>query len=373
MKILVQIVRMLMGALFIFSGLVKLNDPMGFGFKLEEYCMVFGTEFMMPLALSLAVFICIFEIVVGLALLLGIYKKWALWGLLAMMIFFTFLTFYSAYFNKVTDCGCFGDAIPLTPWESFTKDVILSIAAIFLFIGQKHIQPIIAVPTARIILTVSIALQAFMAYWVLNHLPLIDFRAYKVGTDIVEDMSTPEGAPVDEFEITWTYKVDGFEKEFSTEEEPWNIEGAEYVSRDQKLVKEGYHPPIHDFTMTIDDVDYTETLMQEDELFLLVMYRINETPVSPKLHKKVNDLVRSCDNAGVIFLGMSSSGYTQIEEFRHKVQAQYQVAFCDETTLKTIVRSNPGLVYIKNGLIAGKWHYNDLPKDLEAARKAVEN
>ena len=373
MNFIVQLVRALTGALFIFSGFIKLNDPLGFSFKLEEYFTVFGTEFMVPLAMALAVIVCIFEIVVGLALLMGIYTKWTLWGLLLMMIFFTFLTFYSAYFNKVTDCGCFGDAIPLTPWESFTKDVILSAAAIFLFVQAKRIQPLLAVPTARIILTVSIVLQAFMAYYVLNHLPLIDFRAYKVGTDIVEDMTIPEGAPVDEFEITWTYKVDGVDQEFSTEDEPWNIEGAEYVARDQKLVKEGYHAPIHDFTMTIDDVDYTESLMQEAELFLLVMYRINEAPVSPKLHKRLNDLVRSCDEAGVIFLGMSSSGYDQVEEYRHQVQAAYQVAFCDETTLKTIVRSNPGLVYIKNGVIAAKWHYNDLPADLEAARKAVEN
>lgn len=373
MNALTQLARYLVGGLFIFSGVIKLNDPLGFSFKLEEYFTVFGTEFMVPTALFLAIFLCIFEIVVGITLILGIYRKWTLWGLLLMIVFFTFLTFYSAYFDKVTDCGCFGDAIPLTPWESFTKDVILSVLIIFLFIRQNTIEPIIDLKTGRVALTISIVLQLFMAYWVLNHLPLIDFRAYKVGTDIVADMSHPDDAPVDEFEITWVYKVDGVDKEFSTEEEPWNIEGAEYVSRDQKLIKKGYEAPIHDFTIELNDQDFAESLMQEDELFLMVMYRINEAPINPSLHKKVNDFVKSCDENGVIFLGMSSSGYDQIEEYRHEVQAEYQVAFCDETTLKTIVRSNPGLVYIRKGIIEAKWHYNDLPKDLDAVRKAVQN
>ena len=149
MNIVVQITRILTGVLFIFSGLIKLNDPVGFSFKLEEYFVVFGTEFMVPLALTLAVFLCVFEVVTGLALILGVYRRWTMWGLLLMIIFFTFLTFYSAYFNKVTDCGCFGDAIPLTPWQSFTKDVILSVAILFLFIRQKAIKPALSLATAR--------------------------------------------------------------------------------------------------------------------------------------------------------------------------------------------------------------------------------
>src|SRR5690554_4192539 len=144
MKLLVGFSRIIVGVLFIISGLIKLNDPVGFSFKLKDYFApeVLDLGFLVPYALLLAIILVIFEVLLGLALLLGHYKKITLWALLLMIVFFTFLTFYSAYFNKVTDCGCFGDAIKLTPWESFTKDVILLVLILILFAGRKHIKPI---------------------------------------------------------------------------------------------------------------------------------------------------------------------------------------------------------------------------------------
>ena len=144
MKILYQIARLSVGVLFIFSGYVKLVDPIGFSYKLEEYFGpdVLGLEFLVPLALTLSVCIVIFELLLGVMLLLGVAKKFTLWSLLLMIVFFTFLTFYSAYFNKVTDCGCFGDAIPLDPWQSFYKDVILSVLILFLFFKSKYLHPL---------------------------------------------------------------------------------------------------------------------------------------------------------------------------------------------------------------------------------------
>ena len=145
MKYLIHISRIFVGGLFIFSGLIKLNDPIGFSFKLEEYfgATVLDLPFFIPYALIIAVFVVVFEVLLGVFLLIGYKPKFTVWSLLGMIIFFTFLTFYSAYYNKVTDCGCFGDAIKLTPWESFTKDIILLVFIIVLFLGVKHIKPLL--------------------------------------------------------------------------------------------------------------------------------------------------------------------------------------------------------------------------------------
>ena len=143
MKYIVGFARIIVGLLFIISGLIKLNDPVGFSFKLKDYFApeVLNLEFLVPFALLIAIILVIFEVLLGVALLLGHFKKWTLWALLLMIVFFTFLTFYSAYFNKVTDCGCFGDALPLTPWESFSKDIVLLFLVLILFFGSKSSLP----------------------------------------------------------------------------------------------------------------------------------------------------------------------------------------------------------------------------------------
>jgi len=195
MKYLVGISRIIVGILFIISGLIKLNDPMGFSFKLEEYFSagVLDLPFFEPYALAISIIVVIFEVLLGVMLLVGFKPKSTVWSLLLMIVFFTFLTFYSAYFNKVTDCGCFGDAIKLTPWESFTKDVILLVLIIILFIGRKHITSILGPSIKRILVAVALLLSAWYAYHVLNHLPVIDFRPYKIGANIEEGRAFPMG------------------------------------------------------------------------------------------------------------------------------------------------------------------------------------
>src|SRR5690606_23399869 len=196
MKILVALARIIVGVLFIFSGFIKLNDPIGFAFKLEEYFSpsVLNLEFLAPFALVLAVALVIIELVLGVMLLIGYLPKFTTWALLLMIIFFTFLTFYSAYFNMLTDCGCFGDAIPLTPWQSFYKDVILFILILLLFFKREYITPLFARASHKWIVFVSFILCLGFGYHVLMHLPMMDFRAYKVGNNIEEKMSVPAGA-----------------------------------------------------------------------------------------------------------------------------------------------------------------------------------
>lgn len=190
MKALVVFCRWFVGILFIFSGLIKLNDPLGFSYKLDEYfsAAVLGLEFLQPLALPMAIFLVIFEVILGIMLLIGFQKKFTIWSLLLMIGFFTFLTFYSAYFDKVTDCGCFGDAIPLVPWESFIKDVILLVMILILFFNMDKWNSAFAKAKSSIIILVTTIICFIIAYYVLMHLPIIDFRAYKIGTDIEEAM-----------------------------------------------------------------------------------------------------------------------------------------------------------------------------------------
>ena len=256
MKLLTHIARFIVGALFIFSGFIKLNDPLGFSYKLQEYfsAEVLGLEFLSPYALLIAIVLVIVEILLGIALLIGHRKKITLWLLLLMIAFFTFLTFYSAYFNKVTDCGCFGDAIPLVPWESFIKDVILLVLILFLMFTQKHIKPLFAKLTNTILIFISfIACMAF-GYYVLMHLPWLDFRAYKEGSNIAEGMTVPEGAPEATFEYQWKFNVNGEEKIITTDGGYPEVKG-DFVSYEVVQTSEGYEPPVHDFTIERDGKD----------------------------------------------------------------------------------------------------------------------
>ena len=203
MKYIVQISRIFTGVLFIISGLIKLDDPLGFSYKLDEYfgADVLNLEFLIPYALGISVIVVVFEVILGVFLLIGYKPKFTVWSLLLMILFFTFLTFYSAYFDKVKDCGCFGDAIKLTPWDTFTKDLVLLALVLILFTGIKHIKPIFSKLPNTIIALLSFILSLWFGYHVLMHLPTIDFRAYKIGNNIQEQMAIPDDAAKTNFRI----------------------------------------------------------------------------------------------------------------------------------------------------------------------------
>ena len=359
-NIITQFSRLFVGVLFIISGLIKLNDPVGFSYKLAEYFSepVFNMPFLEPLALGLAIFLVILEVVLGVMLLVGYKAKATIWCLLLLIIFFTFLTFYSAYFDVVKDCGCFGDALHLTPWESFTKDVVLLFFILILFINKKLVKPLFSLPITNIITFASIVLCAFMAVWVLNHNPIKDFRPYKVGTNIEKAMEIPEGAPKSVVEMIFIYKVNGVNKEF-TEKDLMNIpEGATFVDRKDKIITEGYVPPIHDFTMTKDDSDYKEELLKEPKLLVFVTYDL--TLSNPDGMKKLEKLTQEAKAKGYKVIGMTASGTEIIENAKKRYGLNIDFYFCDATALKTIERANPSIVVIQNGTIIQKVHYNDI-------------
>jgi len=355
MKILASISRVFVGALFIFSGFIKANDPLGFGYKLQEYFEVFNMHWMVPLALFLAIFICIFEVAVGFALLIGARLKLVLWLLSLMMVFFTFLTFYSAYYNKVTSCGCFGDAIPLTPWQSFYKDIVLSVLTLILIIGRSYINPLFGPRFENIVVgTFTLAATAFPLY-TSTHLPIIDFRPYKIGTNLYKALH-----PKEKFFYMLKNKKTGEQKEFESWPPDWDKE-YDYVSnRTEPLDKT--IKPITGFSIQNEagEEHADEFLTLQGCSFILVEYDLDRSDRS--IQGAINDFSELCKKDSVSFIALTASAPEKIATFKKEVNAGYEFyRNPDEVPLKTMVRSNPGLVMIKDSVVTAMWPHSAFP------------
>ncbi len=361
MKYLVGFSRIFVGVLFIISGLIKLNDPVGFSFKLEEYFSqgVLNLPFFEPYALLIAIVVVIIEVLLGVALLIGYKPKFTVWSLLVMIVFFTFLTFYSAYFNKVTDCGCFGDAVKLTPWESFTKDIILLVLILVLVPGVKFIKSIFRNATGAVVMIFSLLGCIIFCYHVLNHLPVKDFRPYKIEANIKEGMSVPDDAPKALYEYAWKFNVGGKEKLIVTNGDYPSVEG-EFIGVETTEIQKGYEPPIHDFTIEKDGEDFTNSLVEEDKLVMVIAYDLDKS--NKEVFKEVKKATDEAVSKGYKIVGMSASSLEKASTLIEENKLNFEFYFTDETTLKTIVRSNPAILVLEKGTILQKVHYNDLDK-----------
>ncbi|MFD2726679.1 BT_3928 family protein [Hyunsoonleella rubra] len=359
MKIVVNISRILVGVLFIFSGFIKLNDPLGFSYKLQEYFSpdVLNIPFLEPYALLISVFVVVFEVVLGVFLLIGYKPKFTVWSLLLMIVFFTFLTFYAAYFDKVKDCGCFGDFLKLKPWESFGKDVVLLIFILILFFGVQHIKPIFGKLPTTVLALLGFILSLWFGYHVLMHLPTIDFRAYAIGKNIKEGMTIPEDAPKTEQEYSWKFNVNGEEKVIVTNGSYPSIEG-EFVGVETKVIQEGYTPPVVDFSIESADEDLTEYFLEQENLIVVVSYSLEKIEQEGAL--KLKALQKRARKNNYQIIGLTASG----EEAKQRINEAYEIDFdwylCDEKALKTVVRSNPGILELDGGTVMQKVHWNDL-------------
>lgn len=359
-NIISQFSRLFVGILFIISGLIKLNDPLGFSYKLDEYFSepVFNMPFFVPYTLALALFLVILEVVLGVMLLIGYKSKLTIWSLLLLVVLFTFLTFYSAYFDVVKDCGCFGDALHLTPWQSFSKDLILLFFILILFYNQKYIKPLFSNKIQNILVLASIVLSSFMGYWVLNHLPLKDFRPYKVGTNIKTSMEIPDDAPKSVVEMVFIYKVNGIDKEF-TEKDLMSIpEGATFVDRKDKIIVQGYQPPIHDFKLDLGGNDQTQLILSKEKSLLIVAYDLEKANVDAL--QNLNKLYSDASAKGYYVAVLTGSSSDIIEVTKKKYGFAFDFLFCDATALKTIERANPSFVVLHYGTVKQKVHYNDV-------------
>ena len=362
MKLLTQISRILVGVLFIISGLIKANDTIGFSYKLVEYFEIFNMHFFVDYAVSMAMFICIFEIMVGIALLIGAYTRLNMWLLLLMIVYFTLLTGYSAITNKVTDCGCFGDAIKLKPVESFLKDVLLLVFILIMFIGQKHIKPIVSNKTiVSIALGVSLLVITFFTFNTYMFLPKIDFLPYKVGNDIGQLMTLPPDAKRDSVVMVFIYEKDGKQFEFGVNEVGNVDDTYKFVDRIDKVIVEGDKAPIHDFKLfDVSGQDYTDTLLlQKGFKMILVQTNIlkSRTGIEPQIAQLAND----CALAGIPFWALTNTTLTDVEPYRHEHQFAFNFYNMDVTPLKSMVRSNPGLLLMKDNVVVKKWSAYGIP------------
>ena len=314
LKLVTQISRVLVGILFIYSGFVKLVDPIGSQFKFEEYFSesVLNLEFLLPFALPFSILLIVAELILGIMLLVGYQPKFTVWSLFTLNVLFLFLTWYSYTYNKVTDCGCFGDAIKLTPKETFYKNIIFMVFIVVLIIGLKYIQPILSSKFAALTSLVFIVISLCIVNHVLSHLPIIDFRAYAVGTDIAGSMA---------------YKNDG------------------------------ETPPIHDFMIETDEGDQLEAMLAKDKVMLVLMYnfdKIEKEGIIP-----VAQVAKTAKDKGYDIYILTASYVEDVEATQREFNLPYPFGFCDETALKTAIRANPGIITVEKGIITGKWSWTD--------------
>ena len=359
MKLIRIASRLIVGSVFVFSGFVKAVDPLGTAYKFRDYFEAFHIDFLNFLSLVLAILLCVTELVIGFNLLLGIRIKITSWVLLIFMSGFTAITLKLAISNPVTDCGCFGDAIILTNWETFWKNIILFVPAMFIFYHRSNYTQQYHLYTEWL-LTVAFFLFGFiLASYSFFHLPVLDFRPYKTGTNIQEKMTIPEGSPVEEYQFSFIYQKDGRQKEFTLENIPDST--WQWVETRQKLIRKGYVPKIHDFSITTLDGDEItqEVLSDKGYSFLIIAWDLEKT--NEKAFKKLNQLSVEIDSATCRFYCLTSSTYDVIDDFISRNKPNFRLYTADNITLKTIIRSNPGLLLIKEGTILGKWHSGNIP------------
>jgi uncharacterized membrane protein YphA (DoxX/SURF4 family) len=353
MKISDNVIRIFTGLFFIFSGLLKINDPVGTSLKLKEYFEVFSADFsvifqaFVPVALELAVLVIVLEVVLGVALLVSYRMKTTVWVLMGLVVFFTFLTFYSAYFEKVTDCGCFGEVIPLTPWQSFYKDIFLLILIGYLFFRRNRIQPLVRPRTGDAIIAFSFALNIGIAVYAIRHLPYIDFLPYHVGADIQQYMK-----PSEPFRYKFIMEREG--KRYDFDLFPAD---TTYQFREMVLLNPNAAPRITDYNVWNEEGDYTlETFIGSKVLVIIENVRKSNKKGIQKVKALADDL-----SSDVEILILTATDEQTFELYRHEFQLAIPYYYADATVLETMIRSNPGIMVLHDGVVMGKWHHNKMP------------
>ncbi len=315
MKIFVFIARVFVAATFLFSGFVKLVDPLGSAYKFQEYfgADVLNLEFLIPYALPFSILLILLECILGVAILIGYKPKITVSALFGITLLFLFLTWYSAFFDKVTDCGCFGDALKLSSWETFYKNVVLIAVIVFLMFQQKKIVSPLPETVLKWSTFISFTFFLYITYHVLVHLPLIDFRPYAIGKNIPEGMEFPEDS--DEL------------------------------------------PPVHDFFLESETDDFTEVILTAEKSMLVIAYNLDKSDIAG--FRAIKDVAQKAKEKGYLVYGVSASATADLKKIEQDLGLPFEFLFCDETTLKTIIRANPGIVTLEKGTVVGKWNWSD--------------
>jgi uncharacterized membrane protein YphA (DoxX/SURF4 family) len=359
MKTVKLISRIIVGLVFIFSGFVKGIDPLGSTYKFNDYFQAFHLGFLKDFSLPLALILCAAEFIVGFSLVTGYKLKFGIRGAVFFMLIFTPLTFVLALSNPVSDCGCFGDAVQLSNWQTFYKNLIISIFAIILYSDiKKEPEPINPKSGWYVLAITCIAFLLFSCYNY-KHLPIIDFLPYRIGTSISEKMTIPEGALPTEYSTTFFYEKNGTQKEFTLANYPVNDTTWKFVSQKTKIIKKGYEPPIHDFNIVSSEGNEITDIILNDPGYSVFMVTKKLSEASEVDLQKGFGLGSYCTANNIKFYVLTASTHDEASGFDNGSQ----FCFGDETTLKTMVRANPGFILLKNGTITGKWAAADLPEN----------
>lgn len=363
-KVWVNACRFLLGGVFIFSGFVKAVDPLGSFYKIQDYLTAFGMASWFPsyLPLFFGIVLSAVEFSAGIFLFLGIRKSLASTLALLLMGVMTPLTLYLALADPVSDCGCFGDAWVLTNWQTFGKNIVLLVAAISVFKWKDRIIRFITAKMEWMVSMYTLLFVFALSFYCLGKLPILDFRPYRIGTDIKAGMEIPEGANPSVFESRFVLEKEGERREFTLENYPDST--WKFIETRTVLKEKGYEPPIHDFSMMNLETgeDITDSVLSDKGYtFLLIAHRIENADDSNI--DLINEIYDYSVEHGYAFYAMTSSPEDEIELWRDKTGAEYPFCQMDDITLKTIIRSNPGLLLIKGGTILNKWSDGDLPDE----------
>lgn len=359
-RFLLQFLPFMVGALFVFSGFVKAIDPYGFTYKIEDYLRAFGSmTALVPLAFLASVTISLLEMLIGIGLIFRIYFRWSLNLTALFMSVMTPLTLYIAIKNPVSDCGCFGDAFIISNWNTFFKNLVLLAAVVVLFLNKKSIPLFFSCWKQTALAIVFTLLGILLSVFCYRHLPLIDFLPYKIGVNIAQAMEVPQNSFSDTYSTTFIYEKNGIQKEFTLENYPENDSTWHFIDQKSVLISKGFTPPIHDFAIMnsyYDDVT-DSVLYHEGSVYLLIMYDLTKTnKVGVEAAERMYRLAKS---RGIAFYALTGSTDADVAVFKKENSISFPFYKTDPTTLKTVIRANPGLVLLRKGTIFGKWNWRD--------------
>jgi uncharacterized membrane protein YphA (DoxX/SURF4 family) len=370
-RMLLVLSRIIVGATFLFSGFVKAVDPLGFTYKIQDYLIEMSLTVLFPLALPVAVIMVLLEFTLGLFLLLGIYRRWTTRMTLLFMLFFTPLTLWIALTNPVEDCGCFGDAFIISNWQTFFKNIILLAGAILLLVRSKMITPLFSSKQAVLAALFTLLFGLLFVLHNLYRLPLFDFRPYRIGASIPRQMFVdPERADV--LETIFIYSKDGEEREFTEENYPWNDSTWTFVDMRTSLVKEGEKPAIKDLafeSLYFDEStgtwqsgrEITDIILSEPSYtFLMIAYSLEE--MNMRHLDRFKEVSSYAAERGYPFWLVTSTAADVVGAWEEEHQTGFHFTHADERELKTMIRSNPGLLLLKEGEVINKWDDSRVPR-----------
>jgi uncharacterized membrane protein YphA (DoxX/SURF4 family) len=371
MKLLVNIARIIVGILFIFSGLIKANDPLGLSYKMQEFFDVWSQNasltsmmhWLSDYALPFSIIMITLEIIVGVGILTGIWKRFFSWLLLLMIIFFTFLTGYAALSGKIATCGCFGDCIPLTAMQSFIKDLVLVVLILIIFFGVKYIYPVFTAALNILILLICAILVLVFQWYVMNHMPVVDCLPFKKGNNILELRKMPANAIPDKKDYKFIYQKDGKKQEFSIKNLPDST--WEFVSREDFIVEKGSNnePPIKDFYLTsLSGTDTTESVLNIDADYYLFL--IKDFNLTDEWLSDFTSLYTLAKKRNMPLYVISPQAPNANNFFNQKNNYGVPVFSLDATSFKTAARTSPELYLMHGPNIKNKWGAADLKKAL---------